>query len=126
MSSSGVCPPTALADVLASGWGAVGVKPTHPRGGLAMAVVVVIHHLKNFDEWAKQFKANPPPKVGRWRMFRGADDRNRAHVVGEVAASDVKAVKDFLDSPHMQMVFKAVNAMSTAPVEIVWLDEQPH
>jgi len=88
-----------------------------------MPVVVVVHRLKNFDEWFKLFKANPPPKVGRWRVMRGADDRNRAHVIGEVAASEVKAVKDFLASPHMQGVFKGVNAMSTAPVEIVWLDE---
>jgi hypothetical protein len=88
-----------------------------------MAVVVVIHRLKNFDEWFKQFKANPPPKVGRWRVLRGSEDRNRAHVVGELAAAEVQAVKDFLKSPHMQEVFRNVNAMSTAPVEIVWLDE---
>jgi len=88
-----------------------------------MPVVAVVHRLKNFDEWFKQFKANPPPKVGRWRVLRGVDDRNRAHVIGEVTASEVPAVKDFLASPHMQTVFKAVNAMSTAPVEIVWLDE---
>jgi hypothetical protein len=47
-----------------------------------MPAVVVIHRLKNFDAWFTQFKANPPPKVGRWRVMRGADDRNRAHVVG--------------------------------------------
>jgi hypothetical protein len=88
-----------------------------------MPVVVITHRLKNFDEWFTQFKANPPPKVGRWRVLRGADDRNRTHVVGEMAASEVTGVKDFLVSPHMQDVFKNVNAMSTAPVEIVWLDE---
>ncbi len=88
-----------------------------------MPIVAVVHRLKNFDAWFTQFKANPPPKVGRWRVLRGADDRNRAHVVGEMAASEVTGVKDFLASPHMQEVFKNVNAMSTAPVEIVWLDE---
>ena len=55
--------------------------------------------------------------------MRGTEDRNRVHVVGEVAASEAPAVKDFLASPHMQGVFQAVNAMSTAPVEVVWLDE---
>ncbi len=65
-----------------------------------MPVVVVVHRLKNFDEWFKLFKADPPPKVGRWRLLRGTDDRNRVHVVGEMAASEVKAVKDFIASPH--------------------------
>ena len=55
-----------------------------------MPVVVVVHRLKNFDEWIKIFKADPPPKVGRWRLLRGSDDRNRVHVVGDVAASEVK------------------------------------
>jgi hypothetical protein len=68
-------------------------------------------------------QANPPPKVGRWRLLRGSDDRNRVHVVGEVAASEVKGVKEFLGSQHMQDVFKRVNAMSTAPQEIIWLEE---
>ena len=88
-----------------------------------MPVVVVVHHLKNFDEWIKIFKADPPPKVGRWRLFRGSDDRNRVHVVGDMAASEVKVVKDFIGSQHMQEVFKRVNAMSTAPLEFIWLDE---
>ena len=88
-----------------------------------MPVVVVVHRLKNFDEWSKLFKADPPPKVGRWRVLRGADDRNRVHVVGEVAASEVQAVKDFIASPHMQEAFKRVNAMSTAPQEFIWLEE---
>jgi hypothetical protein len=47
-----------------------------------MPVVVGVHHLKNFDEWIKLFKADRPPKVGRWRLLRGSDDRNRVHVVG--------------------------------------------
>jgi hypothetical protein len=91
-----------------------------------MPTVSFIHRLKSFDEWVKMFKANPPPKVGRWRMLRGVDDPNRAHVVGELAASEVQAVKDFIASPQMQDVFTRVNAMSTAPLEIVWLNEQEH
>jgi hypothetical protein len=93
------------------------------REGFQMPVVVVVHRLKNFDEWFKLFKADPPPKIGRWRVLRGSEDRNRVHVVGEVAASEVKAVKDFIASPHMQDVFKRVNAMSTAPQEFIWLEE---
>ena len=59
---------------------------------LQMPVVVVVDRLKNFDEWLKVFKADFPPKIGRWRLLRGSDDRDRAHVVGEMAASGVKAV----------------------------------
>jgi hypothetical protein len=88
-----------------------------------MPIVVFIHRLKNFDEWFKVFKSNPPPKVGRWRIARGSEDRSRVHVVGEVAASEVKEVKDFIESKRMQDVFKQVNDMSTAPLEIVWLEE---
>jgi hypothetical protein len=88
-----------------------------------MPTVVVVHRLKDFDEWIKILKANPPPKIGRWRLLRGSDDRNRAHVVGDVAASEVKAAKDFLGSQHMQDVFKRINAMSTAPLEFIWLEE---
>jgi hypothetical protein len=40
-----------------------------------------------------------------------------------VAASEVEAVKDFLGSQHMQDVFKRVDAMSTAPLEFIWLEE---
>ncbi|HTC18518.1 MAG TPA: hypothetical protein VK690_05350 [Stellaceae bacterium] len=88
-----------------------------------MPVVVVVHRLKNFDEWIKVFKTDPPPKIGRWRLLRGSDDRNRVHVVGEMTPPEVKAVKDFLGSLHMQDVFKRVNAMSTAPLEFIWLEE---
>jgi hypothetical protein len=88
-----------------------------------MPVVVIVHRLKNFIEWLKIFEADPPPKIGRWRLLRGSDDRDRVHVVGDVAASEVKAVKDFIESQHMQDVFKRVNAMSTAPLEIIWLEE---
>ena len=77
-----------------------------------MPVVVVVHRLKDFDEWIKI-----------WRLLRGSDDRNRVHVVGDVAASEVKVVKDLLGSQHMQEVFKRVNAMSTAPLEFIWLEE---
>ena len=84
------------------------------REGFQMAVVVVVHRLKNFDEWFKLFKADPPPKIGRWRVLRGSEDRNRVHVVGEVAASEVKAVKDFIASPHMQDVFKRVRDVHSA------------
>ena len=88
-----------------------------------MPVVVVVHRLKNFDEWLKVFKADPPPKIGRWRLFRGSNDRNRVHVVGEVAVSEVTTVKDWITSQHMQDVFKRINAMSTAPLEFIWLEE---
>jgi hypothetical protein len=66
-----------------------------------------------------------PPATQNWRLvrLRGSDDRNRVHVVGEVAASEVKAVKDFIESQHMQDVFKRVSAMSTAPLEFIWLEE---
>jgi len=88
-----------------------------------MPIFVAIHRLKDFDEWLNVFKANPPPKVGRWRLTRGVDDPNRVHVVGEVEPSDVKEVKAFLASDRMQEAFRRVNAMSTAPVEFVLLEE---
>ena len=88
-----------------------------------MPIFVAIHRLKDFDEWLKVFKANPPPKVGRWRLTRGVDDPNRVHLIGEVEPSDVKEVKAFLASDRMQEVFRRVNAMSTAPVEFVLLEE---
>jgi hypothetical protein len=69
------------------------------------------------------FKSNPPPKVGRWRVLRGSEDRNRVHVVAELMASEVKEVKDFIRSKHMQDVVKQVNDMSTAPMEFIWLEE---
>ena len=88
-----------------------------------MPVFVTVHRLKNFDEWFKLLKSNPPPKVGRWRVMRGNEDRNRVHVVAELAASEVKEVKDFIQSKHMQDLFKQVNDMSTAPMEFIWLEE---
>jgi hypothetical protein len=88
-----------------------------------MPVHVVVHRLKDFDEWIKVFKANPPPPVGRWRLLRGTDDRNRVHIVAELMESEVKAVKEFLASPHMEDVFQRVNAMSTAPLEFLWFED---
>jgi hypothetical protein len=88
-----------------------------------MPVIVAVHRLKYFDEWFKLFKSNPPPKVGRWRVMRGSEDRNRVHVVAELAAWEAKEVKDFIQSKHMQDLFKQVNDMSTAPMEFIWLEE---
>jgi len=88
-----------------------------------MPILVAVHRLRDFDEWIKLFKSNPPPRIGRWRLTRGIDDRNRVHVVAEVEASEVKGVKDFLESERMQDVFRRVNAMSTAPLEFIWLEE---
>jgi hypothetical protein len=47
-----------------------------------------------------------------------------AFISSDVAASEVKTVKDFVASERMQDVFRRVNAMSTTPVEFVWLEEQ--
>jgi hypothetical protein len=88
-----------------------------------MPILVAIHRLKDFDEWIKVFKTNPPPQIGRWRLTRGIDDRNRVHVVAELEASQVKGVKDFLESEHMKDVFRRVNEMSTSPLEFIWLEE---
>jgi hypothetical protein len=88
-----------------------------------MPVLVVVHRLKDFDEWIKLFKSNPPPKIGQWRLARGIDDRNRVHVVAQVEASDVKNVKEFLESERMRDVFRRVNAMSTQPMEFIWLED---
>ena len=88
-----------------------------------MPIVVAVHRLKNFDEWFELFKSNPPPKVGHWRVLRGSEDRNRVQVVAVLAVSEVKDVKDFIQSKDMQDVFKQVNDMSTAPMEFIWLEE---
>jgi hypothetical protein len=45
------------------------------------------------------------------------------HVVGEMAASETRSVKDFIASQQLQEVFRRVNAMPTVPLEFVWLDE---
>jgi hypothetical protein len=88
-----------------------------------MTVLLAVHRLKDFDEWIKLFTTNPPPKIGKWRLLRGTEDRNRVHVVAELQPSEVQGVRDFLQSQRMQDVFKQVNAMSTAPLEFVWLEE---
>jgi hypothetical protein len=88
-----------------------------------MPALAIIHRLKDFDEWITVFKSNPPPQIGRWRLLRGIDDRNRVHVVAELQASEVNGVKEFIASERMQNVFRQVNAMSTAPLEFVWLEE---
>jgi hypothetical protein len=92
-------------------------------GGFEMPVLVAVHRLKNFDDWLKLFKSNPPPKLGRWRVLRGSEDRSRVHVVAELASSEVQDVKDFMQSKQMQNVFKQVNDISTVPMEIIWLEE---
>ena len=88
-----------------------------------MPIVVFDHRLKDFDAWIKLFSANPPPKVGRWRLVRGTEDRNRVHVVGEVADSEVGEVKKFIESEGMQTVFKQVNEMSNAPIDTMWFED---
>ena len=92
-------------------------------GRIRNARIVTVHRLKNFDEWFKLFKSNPPPKVGRWRVFREAKIAIE-FTLSPMAASEVRDVKDFIQSKHMQDVFKQVNDMSTAPLELIWLEEQ--
>ena len=92
---------------------------------VAMPVFLAIHRLKDFDEWLKVFKSNPPPQIGRWRLLRGIDDRNRVHVVAELQASEIDGVKEFISSERMQNVFRQVNTMSTAPLEFIWLEDLP-
>ena len=88
-----------------------------------MAILVVDHHLKDFDSWFEVFSANPPPSIGRWRVARGIDDPNRVHVVGEVDASEVEDVKSYMASEAMQNVFAQVNEASTSPLEFTWLED---
>ncbi len=90
-----------------------------------MPILVVEQHVKNFDAWFEIFSANPPPDIGRWRLARGIDDPNRVHVVGEMDASEVEEVKNFIASEKMQEVFGRVNELSTAPMEFIWLEEVP-
>ena len=88
-----------------------------------MPMLVADHQLKDFDEWFKVFSANPPPKIGHWRVMRGIDDPNRVRVVAEVKPSEVDAVKQFIESEEMQSVLKKVNEMSTSPLDFIWFDE---
>lgn len=88
-----------------------------------MAILVVDHHLKDFDTWFEIFAANPPPQIGRWRLARGIDDPNRVHVVGEMDSSEIKDVEEFMASENMQGVFRQVNEMSTSPMEFTWFED---
>ena len=88
-----------------------------------MAILVVDHHLKDFDSWFDVFKANPPPEIGQWRVTRGFDDPNRVNVVGVCDDSEVDAVKAHLASAPMQAVFERVNENSTQPVEFIWFQD---
>jgi hypothetical protein len=92
-----------------------------------MPIVVFEHHLKDFDQWFALFSANPPPKIGRWRLARGIDDPNRVHVVGEMDASEVDDVKEFFESDKMRDILGQADAMSTTPIETIWLEDiTPH
>jgi hypothetical protein len=92
-----------------------------------MPVVVFDHHLKDFDAWFELFSANPPPKIGRWRLARGIDDPNRVHVVGEMDTSEVEDVKKFFESEKMRAVLGQADEMSTTPIERIWLEDiTPH
>ena len=88
-----------------------------------MPILVADHHLNNFDEWIQLFGANPPPAIGKWRVARGIDDPNRVHVVCEVDESEVADIKAFVDSAEMQSTFEKVNAMSSEPIEFMWLED---
>ncbi|MEE9169876.1 MAG: hypothetical protein V3U73_08910 [bacterium] len=88
-----------------------------------MPVLVFDHHLKDFDEWFKLFSANPPPNIGRWRLARGIEDRNRVYVVGEMDESEVEEVKRFFESEKMRNVLGQADDMSTTPIERIWLED---
>jgi hypothetical protein len=89
-----------------------------------MPIVVADHHLKDFDAWFSLFKESPPPAaIARWRVLRGTADRNHVRVVGEVDAAQVAEVERFFASEKMQAIFAQVNEMSTAPMEITWLED---
>ena len=88
-----------------------------------MPIVVIDHKLKDFDAWFAIFSANPPPKIGTWRMVRGIEDPNRVHVVGQMETSEVDAVKDFFASEKMAAILSQGNEMSTTPMEWIWFNE---
>ena len=88
-----------------------------------MPIVLFIHHLKEFDPWFELFSANPPPSVGKWRCMRGVEDPTRVHVIGEMEPDQVIDVKNFFASERMINVFDEVNALSTKPIETVWLQD---
>ena len=88
-----------------------------------MPILVADHHLNNFDASLEILSANLPLELGSWRVFRGIDDPNRVQVIGELDASEVDGMKEFIASEKMQAAFKQVNEMSALPMEIIWLDE---
>ena len=88
-----------------------------------MPVLVAVHRLNDFDQWIQLFGKNPPPSIGSWRVTRGIDDPNRVHVVAEVSDAEVAEVQAFIDSAEMQAVFDEVNAMSSKPIEFIWLED---
>lgn len=90
-----------------------------------MPVLVADHHLKSFDEWMEIFEPIPPP-VGRWRVERGLDDRNRVYLIVELEPSQVKEFKAVLESDRLKDVISRVNAMSMAPIEFTWMEEVAH
>lgn len=88
-----------------------------------MPLVIVDHHLKDFEAWFKLFLENPAPKVGQWHLLRGSEDPNRVVVIGEFTEAEKADVQAFAESDRMQAVFAEVDAMSTQPLEWIWLDE---
>jgi hypothetical protein len=72
---------------------------------------------------------NSVTKTGRSResAIDGRTKRHEGYGISQsrraIVGREVKAVKDFIGSQHMQDVFKRVNAMSTAPLEFIWLEE---
>jgi len=55
------------------------------------------------------------------------DDPNRVHVVGEMDANEVEAVKEYFASDKMRSVLGQADEMSTTPIETIWLEEvTPH
>ena len=92
-----------------------------------MPVVVFDHRLKDFDTWIALFSANPPLRIGRWRLVRGIDDPKRVHVVGEMDASEVAGVKEYFGSEKMRAILGQADEMSTTPIETIWLEDiTPH
>lgn len=91
-----------------------------------MPTLVHDHHLKNFDEWIKLFKANrPAAPIGRWRVLRGVDDPNRVFVVVDAEAAEVAKVNDYFRTDRMKEVIRQVNEMSTVPLATAWFENLP-
>jgi hypothetical protein len=92
-------------------------------GYQVMAMLIVDHHLKNFDDWIGLFKANPPPSVGSWRLMRGSEDPNRVYVIGDFSDSQAADIRAYFESEKMLAVFRQVDAMSEQPMDFVWLND---